>query len=477
MRVNTTTARLSAPPKDASAVRFDSEIMRRYDKEGPRYTSYPSARQFHDRLSPGAYEMAARGSPGALQGKPLSVYAHLPFCSSPCFYCGCNKVVTRQMGQVDAYVRRLLEEITLRSRYFDRKRVVEQLHFGGGTPTFLPEHLLTAIIERIGECLQLTGDGARDYSIEIDPRGTDEGVLRALSELGFNRVSLGVQDFDENVQRAVNRLQPPEAVAAVHDAARKLGFRSINFDLIYGLPRQTLATFGATLDRVVAMRPDRLAVYGYAHMPQLFKPQRRIDASELPDSATRLALLKMTIDRLCGAGYVYIGMDHFALPEDGLARALRSGTLHRSFQGYTTHADRDLVSFGVSAIGQVGDLYVQNRKSVPDYEAAVAAGELPSHLGVQMTADDALRKDVIGRIMCHGRVDCAAVERRHDIEFDKYFAREQQRLGVLEADGLIERSPGFIDLTAVGRLLMRNVAMTFDAYLSVGAAKPMSRVI
>ena len=303
-------------------VRFDPKIMRRYDREGPRYTSYPSARQFRGPLAGDAYERAARGSIGALQGNPLSVYAHLPFCSSPCFYCGCNKVVTRQMGRVDTYVQHLLEEISLRSGYFDRSRIVEQLHFGGGTPTYLPKDSLTALMDRLGREFRLTGDDSRDYSIEIDPRGTDEGVLRVLAELGFNRVSLGVQDFDADVQRAVNRLQPAGAVAAVYDAARNLGFRSINFDLIYGLPRQTLGTFGATLDQVIAMRPDRLAVYGYAHMPQLFKAQRKIKSGDLPNAATRLALLQLTVDRLCGAGYVYIGMDHFALPDDGLARAL-----------------------------------------------------------------------------------------------------------------------------------------------------------
>ena len=316
-----------------AAVHFDPNIMRRYDKEGPRYTSYPSARQFHERLAPDAYEKAATGSAGALEMNPLSVYAHLPFCSSPCFYCGCNKVVTHQMSRIDAYVGHLLEEITLRSRYFDRRRVVEQLHFGGGTPTFLPKALLVALIERLRECFSLNRDESRDYSIEIDPRGTDEGVLQVLAELGFNRISLGVQDFDVNVQRAVNRVQPPETVASVYDAARKLGFRSINFDLIYGLPLQTPATFSDTLDRVIAMRPDRLAVYGYAHMPQLFKPQRRIHAIDLPSPATRLALLQLTVDRLCAAGYIYIGMDHFALPDDGLALAPRERTLHRRLSG------------------------------------------------------------------------------------------------------------------------------------------------
>jgi oxygen-independent coproporphyrinogen-3 oxidase len=286
-----------------------------------------------------------------------------------------------------------------------------------------------------------------------------------LATLGFNRVSLGVQDFDENVQRAVNRVQPAEMVARVYGQARELGFRSINFDLIYGLPRQTLPTFEATLDRVIDMHPDRLAVYGYAHMPRMFKAQRQISPGELPDAALRLSLLQLAVEKLCAAGYVYIGMDHFALPTDSLAQAHKSGTLHRTFQGYTTHANRDLVNLGVSAIGQVGDLYVQNYKALGDYEGAVADGVLPSSRGVRISHDDMVRRDVIQQIMCLGSVDMAAVERRHDIRFDGYFAGELQRLQILQADGLVELGDGRIALTPAGRLLMRSVAMTFDAYL------------
>lgn len=464
--------------RSATAVYFDPSIMQRYDREGPRYTSYPSARQFSERLEPDAYARAAATSPGALDGSPLSLYVHLPFCFSPCFYCGCNKVVTHQLDRVDTYVRHLLQEVTRRSGLFDRRRVVEQMHFGGGTPTFLPKKLLIELIDRLERDFQLTDAGSRDYSIEIDPRGTDHAILQLLAGLGFNRISLGVQDFDENVQRAVNRVQPAEAVAKVYDAARAIGFRSINFDLIYGLPRQTLGTFGATLDRVIDMRPDRLAVYGYAHMPKLFKAQRQIRAEELPNAVTRLALLQMTVDKLCGAGYTYIGMDHFALPEDSLARARENGTLHRSFQGYTTHANRDLVSFGVSAIGQVGDLYVQNHKSLEEYERAIGRGVLPSHQGTCMNADDRIRRDIINQIMCHGSVEIAAIERRHELRFSEYFANELAKLRTLEEDGLVDLTDGAITLTAVGRLLMRNVAMTFDAYLAGNSAPvAMSRVI
>ena len=458
-------------------VTFDTDIMRRYDREGPRYTSYPSARQFHDRLPPDSYRQAASTSRGAVEGSPLSVYVHLPFCFSPCFYCGCNKVVTHHLSRVDAYVRHLLDEVGRRSAYFDRERVVQQMHFGGGTPTFLPKKRLIELIDRLDREFQLTDDPSRDYSIEIDPRGTDHGLQQLLAGLGFNRVSLGVQDFDENVQRAVNRVQPASAVMSVYELARKFGFKSINFDLIYGLPCQTTATFSDTLDRVIDMRPDRLAVYGYAHMPKLFKAQRQIRSSDLPDAPTRLGLLHLTVDKLCTAGYVYIGMDHFARPEDSLAIARENVTLHRSFQGYTTHADRDLVSFGVSAIGRIGDLYIQNHKSLQEYEKAIDRGDLPSHQGTRMSMDDLIRKDVINQIMCHGYVDAAAIEDKHDIHFGSYFGKELEQLQALQADGLVDLTVGRIALTPVGRLLMRNVAMTFDAYLGADVRPPMSRVI
>jgi len=460
------------------SVFFDADRMQRYDREGPRYTSYPTAQHFDHGITPGAYERAISTSRIARERHPLSAYVHIPFCFSPCFYCGCNKVVTHRLDRMDAYVRSLLAEISLRSRYFEGKRVIDQMHFGGGTPTFLPKKRLIEIIDRLDLDFQLTDAEERDYSIEIDPRGVDQGTLQMLAALGFNRVSLGVQDFDASVQRAVNRVQPEATVAKVYDTARHLGFRSINFDLIYGLPLQTPASFSATLDRVIAMRPDRLAVYGYAHMPRLFKAQRQIRGDELPNSVARLSLLELAVEKLCGAGYDYIGMDHFALPADSLARAKQNGTLHRSFQGYTTHANRNLVGFGVSAIGQVGDLYVQNHKLLKSYEEAVASGALPAARGRSMSRDDLIRKQVIDAIMCHGRVDIAEIEARNRIVFEQYFANELRRLSVLQEDGLIEFCAVHIALTPIGRLLMRNVAMIFDAYVdSTPQAAAMSRVM
>ena len=463
---------------DSTAVLFDVERMRRYDQEGPRYTSYPTAAQFSEGIAPNAYDWAAATSRGAREAQPLSAYIHIPFCFSPCFYCGCNRFITHRSDLIDTYVKSLLEEISLRSAYFGRNRVIDQMHFGGGTPTFLPKTLLIEIVGRLEREFRLTDSVDRDYSIEIDPRGIDQGMLEVLASLGFNRISLGVQDFDENVQRAVNRVQPEAMVAKVYEAARSLGFRSINFDLIYGLPLQTASSFSATLDRVVAMRPDRLAIYGYAHLPRKFKAQRQIRDEELPNADVRLSLFQLAIGRLGAAGYEYIGMDHFALPGDSLARAKQDGTLRRSFQGYTTHGERDLVGFGVSAIGQVGGLYVQNHKSLPDYQAAVAGGALPSNRGRSMTRDDRIRKDVIDAIMCHGFVDIPAVEARNDIVFDAYFAKELRRLLALQLDGLVELDGPRIALTPIGKLLMRTVAMTFDAYIHVESLPAaMSRVI
>src|SRR5579871_448790 len=461
------------------AVPFDAGLMRRYDREGPRYTSYPTALQFHGGVGESDFARAAATSRGALERAPLSLYVHIPFCQSPCFYCGCNKIVTRKLDRADRYVERLGAEIERRSRYFERGRTVEQLHFGGGTPTFLPRKRLVELIDRLDHHFSLSAAPDRDYSIEIDPRTADGGTLKLLSALGFNRVSLGVQDLDERVQRAVNRVQDLDTVVRTYAAARALGFRSINFDLIYGLPLQTLESFAATLEQIIALRPDRLAVYGYAHLPERFKPQRQIRPQELPSPALRLALLEIAIERLGAAGYRYIGMDHFALPDDPLTLAQDEGTLRRCFQGYTTPAELDLVPLGVSAIGRIGDLYVQNHKSLAQYEAALEKGALPAARGVWMSAEDRLRKEVIHGLMCHGQIDLGTVERGHGIDFKGHFRAELERLRSLATDGLVDLHEDRIEITPAGRLLMRTVAMTFDAYLDTasGSGERLSRVI
>ncbi|HEY2675687.1 MAG TPA: oxygen-independent coproporphyrinogen III oxidase [Steroidobacteraceae bacterium] len=459
-------------------MQLDPQLIRRYGGEGPRYTSYPTAMQFHEALAPNAYEMAIGNNPGVRSNDPLSAYVHIPFCASLCLYCACNKIVTQRMARIDSYVERLLKEIALRGAYFGRARLIDQLHFGGGTPSYLPVKSLEAIVSALDEHLGLTWDDSRDYSIEIDPRGIDRAKLRLLSGLGFNRISFGVQDFDRTVQIAINRVQPYELVEAVYNNARRVGFKSINLDLIYGFPKQTTNTFTGTLRRVIDLRPDRLAIYGYAHMPSMFKAQKLIASSDLPNAGERVGLLQLAIQMLTAAGYVYIGMDHFALPNDGLSIARQAGTLHRSFQGYTTHARRDLVALGVSAIGHIGDLYLQNQKTLKEYNAALDRGALPAQRGVHCSASDLVRGAIIQQIMCRGFIDLRDIEARFHLVFRQYFATEMDRLHGMAVDGLVELSESCVTLTPIGRLLMRNVAMVFDEHLAARNQQlPLSRVV
>ena len=461
-----------------STLQLDPNLIRRYGGEGPRYTSYPTAMQFQEALAPGAYEAAVRGSAGALSNQPLAAYVHIPFCISPCLYCACNKIITHKLDRIDSYVQRVLKEIALRAAYFSRARPVDQMHFGGGTPSYLPIKSLMAIVDSLDAHFGLSQDDARDFSIEVDPRGVDFEKLSAMTHAGFNRISFGVQDFDLGVQRAINRVQPFELVEGVYGNARRAGFESINLDLIYGLPRQTPGTFSNTLRHVIELRPDRLAVYGYAHMPSMFKAQKRIMADELPSAGERIALLQLAIETLTAAGYVYIGMDHFALPTDGLSLAKQNGTLHRSFQGYTTHAKRDLVALGVSAIGHIGDLYLQNFKTLKEYDAAVDRGVLPTQRGVHVGAEDRVRAQIIQQIMCLGYIDIRLIESRFGVVFREHFAPEMSRLQGMASDGLVAIFPERVELSASGRFLMRNVAMVFDEYLAArNQDRPLSRVV
>jgi oxygen-independent coproporphyrinogen III oxidase len=440
---------------------FDTALVARYDRPGPRYTSYPTALEF----SPGfASADLARALADSPRGS-LSLYLHVPFCASPCFYCGCNKVITRDVTRARAYVARLEREIEMRARLFPTPPRVEQLHFGGGTPTFLEDGEIGRLLERLAATFPFSPPGEREFSIEVDPRTVDGARLARLGRLGFDRLSLGVQDFDPAVQAAVNRVQSADATLALIGEARAAGFRSVSVDLIYGLPRQTRASFARTLEQIAAARPDRLAVYGYAHLPALFKPQRRIRAEELPAPADKLALLGLTVATLSAAGYVYIGMDHFALPTDELVRAQEAGSLQRNFQGYSTRAELDLLGLGVSAISNLGGAYAQNLKSLPAWSAAIDEGRSPSERGLRLSADDRLRRFVIQRLMCATRLDFAAVEAAHDIVFEEYFARELAALAPLVSDGLVLAAGRSLAITPVGRLLMRNVAMVFDRYL------------
>ena len=445
---------------------FDTDLLRRYDKSGPRYTSYPAAPQFHSGFGEAALREAARTSNSQLIPRQLSLYVHVPYCFSPCFYCGCNRVITRDLSKGTPYIERLVREIEMVGRLFDGDRDVVQLHFGGGTPNFLTPTQLGELVACIGRHFHLATPGERDLSIELDPRFVEAGDIAALASAGFNRASLGVQDLDPQVQRAVNRIQSAERTFGVIADCRRAGFRSVNVDLIYGLPKQTRTGFGRTLDAILDVRPDRLAVYGYAHMPRLFKAQRQIAANDLPDAEAKLALLRLAIERLTDAGYEYIGMDHFALPEDDLARAQAAHSLHRNFMGYTTHADCDLVGLGVSAISHIGNTYSQNPRDLSGWEIGIDQGRLPVWRGMKLSADDELRADIIQSLMCHGSIGIREIERRFEIDFDEYFADALPQLEALRADGLVTMDSRHIAATPRGRMLLRVVAGCFDGYLN-----------
>ena len=460
------------------AVQFNAELIRRYDITGPRYTSYPTALQFHEGFDTELYRRYVRLSNDELIPAPLSLYVHLPFCHSLCYYCGCNKKVTRHPEHGVAYLQRLQREIDLRGQLFDRDRLVNQLHFGGGTPTFFDGEQLRQLMRALGQAFTFSPAGEREFSIEVDPRTVDHERLAHLAELGFNRISLGVQDTDEAVQRAINRVQNPAATMEMVAVSRKLGFESVSVDLIYGLPLQTRQSFRATLETVIAERPDRLAVYSYAHMPQVFRSQRMISEADLPSPGAKLELMDLTIGMLVEAGYVYIGMDHFALPDDDLARAKVNGHLHRNFQGYSTHSGCDLVGLGVSAISRIGDSFCQNLKEIPRWTSVLDQGQLPVWRGIGMTTEDRLRSAIIEAVMCQGRVDFGDIENRFGVDFADHFALEIHQLALLARDGLIELEEYGFSATAEGRLLLRAIAMVFDEYQPRENARPrFSRVI
>jgi oxygen-independent coproporphyrinogen III oxidase len=444
---------------------FDADLLRRYDRPGPRYTSYPTAPQFSADFGFDALRHAIQDSNGDPIPRRLSIYVHVPFCLSPCFYCGCNRVITRDKARAEVYLTHLCREIEMIAPLFDRDREVIQLHFGGGTPNFLTPTQLRCTVDMLKRHFRLSDAADRDISIELDPRTVSPQDIAELALAGFNRASLGVQDFDPAVQEAVNRIQGVEQTRAVIDACRTHGFRSVNIDLIYGLPKQSLAGFARTLETVIAMRPDRLAVYSYAHLPDMFKAQRQLDATALPDAETKLALLQLAIETLTAAGYVYIGMDHFALPDDELAQAQERGGLHRNFMGYTTHADSDLIGLGVSAISHIGDSYSQNPRDLMSWQLALDEGRLPVFRGMVLSEDDQLRADLIQQLMCQGEIPISALERRYGIHFHDYFTEAMRRLRPLQTDGLVIVGPKRIEVTARGRLLMRNIAMCFDRYL------------
>ena len=444
---------------------FNRPLVEKYDRPGPRYTSYPTAPQFHSAFAEDDYRAAAERSNRVALPKPLSVYVHIPFCRSLCYYCACNKIITHNTERAAEYLDWLKQEIQVQGALFDETRRMTQLHLGGGTPTYLSNAQLGDLMAALDAAFHFAPVEEREFSLEVDPRTVTPAQIHELHELGFNRLSFGVQDFDPDVQKAVNREQSEEQVFELVQAARDAGFQSISVDLIYGLPLQTVASFDTTLDKIIALRPDRLATYSYAHLPELFKAQRLIRPEDMPPPERKIELLELTIRRLTAAGYVYIGMDHFALPEDELTLAKENGTLQRNFQGYSTHADCDMIGLGITSIGKVGDSYSQNVKETAQYQARLEAGRLPVMRGYRLNDDDRLRRDVINTLMCHGRLDFAEFEARHDIVFGEYFAEALTQLQEMADDGLLTMEDSAIEVLPAGRLMMRNMAMAFDAYL------------
>lgn len=454
------------------------ELLQRFDVPGPRYTSYPTADRFVEAFSAADYSqaLAQRGARAALPVLPLSLYVHIPFCESLCYYCACNKIITKHHSRSAGYLRYLGREIDLHTQQLGQGQTVTQLHLGGGTPTFLSDDELRELMAMLRRSFTLAPGG--EYSIEVDPRTVDAARLRTLSELGFNRLSFGVQDFDPDVQKAVHRIQPFEQVSALMAQAREIDFDSINVDLIYGLPLQTPESFARTLEQVLQLRPDRIALYAYAHLPERFKPQRRIHSADLPGAAAKLAMLAQSLAAFEDAGYVYIGMDHFALPDDALAVAKRQGRLHRNFQGYSTQPDCDLIGLGVSAIGRIGPTYSQNAKTMDEYCDHLDQGRLPVARGLALNRDDLARRAVIMALMCQGQVIFESIEQAWLLDFRSYFAAELEQLRALADAGLVLLDESGIEVTAQGWFFVRAVAMVFDRHLQADRHRAkFSRII
>jgi len=461
----------------AETLVFDPQIINRFDVNGPRYTSYPTADRFVEsfRADSCAHWLANRSAGSERQ--PLSLYFHIPFCNTICYYCACNKIITKDHGRSAKYLKYLARELALQSSFLaDGDNEVAQLHWGGGTPTFLSHDEMRQLMAATRQHFRLVDDG--EYSIEVDPRKVDSATVKLLGELGFNRMSIGVQDFDERVQQAINRIQSEAETLAVIDDARANGFKSISVDLIYGLPRQSVSGFARTLDRVVAASPDRLSIYNYAHLPSLFKPQRRILESDMPSAEARLQILAMAIAKLTDAGYVFIGMDHFAKPDDELAIAQREKRLHRNFQGYSTHSDCDMMSFGISSISKVGPSYYQNVKTLDEYYERLDSGVIPVYRGIALDADDILRRAVIQSLMCHFELSFEAIERAYAVDFSSYFATELAALQEMVQGGLLRIEAARIVVLPPGRMLVRAISMVFDKRLRADReSKRYSKVI
>jgi len=458
---------------------LSAELQPLLSLQGPRYTSYPTADRFVEAFGAEQYQRALEHRVSGVtptSHTPLSIYIHIPFCESVCYYCACNKVVTRHHERAAAYLDALEREIAMHVAVLGTHAPVAQIHFGGGTPTFLGNDEIERLMIRLRRSFRVLPDA--ELSIEIDPRTVDRERLGWLAALGFNRLSFGVQDFDADVQAAVHRVQPYEQVNALFHSAREFGFLSINVDLIYGLPRQTPASFARTVAQVAGLRPQRIALYAYAHLPQRFKPQRRIHADDLPAPADKLAMLQGAIAGFMGHGYQYIGMDHFALPGDALVRAKQEGRMHRNFQGYSSHADGDMIGLGVSAIGRIGNTYSQNHKTLDEYYDALHHDSFPTARGLRLSRDDLVRREVIMALMCQGHVDFTTIEFHHGVDFGTYFREELDQIANLEERGLVRRTAHTIEVTATGWFFIRAVAMVFDRHLRVDRGRDrFSRIV
>lgn len=455
-------------------IEINTDLIRSYDKSGPRYTSYPTAVQFDVSFSADDYKKQIELS-NEINGD-LSLYFHIPFCDTICFYCGCNKIVTKNRKRAEPYLERLYKEIELQASLFDNKRTVSQLHWGGGTPTFISQQQMQQLMDVTRKYFNLLSDDNGEYSIEIDPREANKETIVLLRKLGFNRISLGVQDFNPQVQKAVNRIQSIEETEEVIIAARETGFHSVSIDLIYGLPLQSVASFTETLTKVIALDPDRISIFNYAHLPEMFKTQRQMNSNDIPSPQVKLEILQQAIYQLTKAGYVYIGMDHFAKPNDELTKAQNNKNLYRNFQGYSTHADCDLIGLGVTSIGKVANCYSQNVKTIEEYYALLDNNQLPVFRGVELNDDDLLRREVINQLICHYYLNFEEIEKQFEINFASYFETELTQIQKMQTDGLVALGDKEITVNPIGYLLIRNICMVFDRYLA-GSKNSFSKVI
>ena len=456
---------------------FDKDLIRRYDTFGPRYTSYPTAVQFTTDCGVEDYLNWAKESNEDPIPAPLSLYLHIPFCDTICYYCGCSKVITKDKSKAAPYIDLLKKEIKLQGALFAKDREVTQIHWGGGTPTFLSDKEIYEIIECIRENFNVPANSQVEFGIEVDPRTVDQQRIKNLANMGFNRISFGVQDFDPKVQESVNRIQSTKEIQQHIVDANAADFQSINIDLMYGLPNQSMKSFSKTLDTTIELNPDRIAIYNYAHLPEMFKPQRRIKEEELPSAEEKLNILQMCIDKLQDAGYVYIGMDHFAKESDDLVKAQQQGSLHRNFQGYSTNADCDMIAMGITAISRVGDNYSQNVRTIEEYGERLNKGEIPVFRGIELEADDVLRREVINQLMCNNQLDIKKLEREWKIDFRTYFKSSLENLQQMTDDGLLKMEKTRLTITTSGRLLARSICMQFDRYLQEKDNNRFSRVI